>query len=183
MDDVRGWLYKTEGDLAKSWKRRFFALRGHQIRYYRSEYEANVDADGALGCIDLSAATAVDACSLADASDAPPFGILVACAGRLWELSAATEAERDTWVKTLRRLVHTAEESRFRVRIEGLLEKQGSLVRNWQQRWHVVGEDALFYFTDKVAADKFVAVAALRLANITERILKFASGMRDWALI
>jgi hypothetical protein len=60
--------------------------------------------------------------------------------------------------------------TRFNVRYEGWLQKEGGIVKSWKTRWAVCGQDAIYYFETKEIAAEFIAASPTKLANVSDSL-------------
>ena len=94
--DHEGYLLKL-GNFVKSWKRRFFVLRGRQLAYLRS-----ADASSPVGTISLDEGSTV---ANDDSVKDKPYALRLAVANREYLLIAESELERSSWISALRKAI------------------------------------------------------------------------------
>ena len=172
-----GFCFK-KGVYFMQWKRRFCVLRSDgEVRYYLEDSPTRPGhGDGhPIGIIDMKTATSVAAMPLDENSAHTRIGFFVACPDRTWEMAAANEAERDLWISTMRAAIKDPYVPCM-VRHQGMVEKRGHLIRNWKRRWFVVTNQAMFYFSTELLAERFVRLAPFEFKKIIDNILELAQG-------
>lgn len=96
---------------------------------------------------------------------------------RIWEIFAADDAERNSWVDALSPFVAANRIKPFQLRVQGWGTKQGgSIFTNWQRRWFVIGDDVLAYFESEIDGRRFAALAPRELKDVPEVLRQTASG-------
>eukprot|EP00730_Choanoeca_flexa_P004832 TRINITY_DN11814_c0_g2_i3.p1 TRINITY_DN11814_c0_g2~~TRINITY_DN11814_c0_g2_i3.p1 ORF type:complete len:870 (+),score=231.05 TRINITY_DN11814_c0_g2_i3:197-2806(+) len=110
----QGWLMKQGGGTTflsrKSWKRRWFLLQGNQLTYHKSNvfivsHMPSEVRKNATGVINLLNALAIDPW------DGKPFGFVIITKDRTFYIHASCAAERQRWLKQLRKAKEAAQEA------------------------------------------------------------------------
>ena len=98
----------------------------------------------------------------------------IVCRDRIWHLEAPTAAIRAEWIAAIASKMRRP--NRFRVRIQGMLTKQGGIVKSWKARFFVVAADHVFYFDSKSAFDRFELLAGDDAENLHSSVVDMALG-------
>jgi hypothetical protein len=176
MQLQHGWMYK-QGDFMHSWKCRFFVLRHIELRYFESD-DANNSGRGngqPLGFIDLNTIMRLECLEPCDNEPEFHFGFQISCRNRCWQLYCKSDEDRSSWMQLITERIGV--KPAFLIRVQGQLEKQGSLLQNWKHRWHVVGHDSLMYFEDADKAKQFALLIGPRLADVPSYLLETPLGL------
>lgn len=96
------------------------------------------------------------------------------CRDRIWHLEAPTSAIRAEWITAIASKMRR--KNRFRVRIQGMLIKQGGIVKSWKARFFVVAADHVFYFGSKSEFDRFEVLAGDDAENLHKSVMDIALG-------
>jgi hypothetical protein len=97
-----GYLTK-QGDVIRSWRKRWFVLSDDALRYYRDESHDELKGEIALSSIIRAKV------GLARGRGGRTATLVVETEDRDWLMQADSEASRDAWVQVINRLArHTA---------------------------------------------------------------------------
>jgi len=173
--DHSGWMFK-EGKIRKSWKHRWFELKGVELEYYEVK-----GGDKPKSTIILSKEAKLEVSHDDDAPHDNTF--LLQTLGRDWKFSVDTRSVMDAWMTQLRNNMPNAV-NRSTVTslsansdtadiVEGFLEKTGKWNTQWKKRWCklVPNQKKLYYFTmtdtKKTLKDKI----DLSKVNLIDRVM------------
>ncbi|KAJ0410858.1 hypothetical protein ATCC90586_007894 [Pythium insidiosum] len=105
---VHGWMHKQgtrkfKGPVAKSWRKRYFALENNKIYYFHDPVDARKyfnsrNADLVIGAIDLRDAFKLEQ---SERLDLPARGIAIHTRHRVWLLCPETESDFTMWFDAL----------------------------------------------------------------------------------
>lgn len=111
---VHGWMHKQgtrviRGPVAKSWRKRYFALEGNKIYYFHDfvdcrKYFSSRKGDLVVGVIDLRDAFKLEQ---SERLDLPSRGINIHTRHRVWLLCPETESDFEMWFDALELTIMT----------------------------------------------------------------------------
>eukprot|EP01137_Pigoraptor_chileana_P034707 Opistho-2@27664 len=96
-DVIRQGFLTKQGGKQKTWKRRFFVLRGSDLQYFKNDKEKE-----AIGTIDLTKCSGI---SKIAAKGAKPNSFAIATPTRTYIIAAASSDEMEEWVHVLEDVV------------------------------------------------------------------------------
>ncbi|DAZ93465.1 TPA: hypothetical protein N0F65_006524 [Lagenidium giganteum] len=112
---VHGWMHKQgtrkfKGPVAKSWRKRYFALEGTTIYYFHDfvdcrKYFSSRSGELAIGAIDLRDAFKLEQ---SERLDLPARGIAIHTRHRVWLVCPETETDFTMWFDALELTIMTA---------------------------------------------------------------------------
>jgi hypothetical protein len=93
MDRVLGWGQKL-GSIVKSWKRRYFAIIGEELLYFRS-MKAAKPGNTPVGNLDLIRVTKIE-----ERMTEKGLGVALTTTDRVWELVPTDSNQVGEWMST-----------------------------------------------------------------------------------
>ena len=134
-----GFLTKRALKSGRNWKRRYFALNGNGLAYFKDEFSVKPK-----GVIHFTAQTVVE-----NTSEHHPFGFEIKGIEHAI-VYAHSEYDRDDWVSKVNEAVSRAQEKNVNLRsqCEGWLVKRGDRWKKWRKRFFAIYGNELCYFKD-----------------------------------
>jgi len=140
-----GYLAKR-GQKNKRWCKRWCIFQSGVIKYY-------TEKNGKLQGVVNTTLSSKDDIQILESPEPSckifpnlGFSFHVRTPQRTWLFVAQTEEERKLWIETISKACAT---NRRRIIMEGVVEKQGGMIKNWKSRWLVQDSlGVLYYYVD-----------------------------------